>query len=1148
MSDKVGSGGSRVTSAGAQTVFVDHRDGNNLLAALRGSLPATESERGGLEDAAGQRTSEISIATAYFSPAGFAAIADRLEQASRVRLMIGAEAPPEAVTPERLPGDPPPDKFEKAQVRHGLRDLVMGLRRERDKLPFRPSTAAQLKKLSRLLRSGRVETRRYERSFLHAKAYLFEGWPSGFFAGSSNLTRAGLTKNMELNLGHWDPELFQKAKSWFDELWDDAVPFDLAAFYEEVDAPFDPYTIFLRVLWQLFGDELDREFEDEGDIPLTAFQRHGVWRANRILKDFGGVIVADEVGLGKTFIAGEIINAFAKRRQRVLLVCPAVLRDTTWKGFLHDFQISRAVECVSFDELGRDVQFSDPRRPHATQRKLSQNIDDYALVVVDEAHNYRNPDAPYRADVLRRLLFGPRKDVVLLTATPVNNSLWDLYHLTRFFVRQDSALADRGIVSIRQRFKEASRVDPSSLNPDFLFPIIDAVTVKRTRAFVKKHYVGESIKGRDGSLQPIVFPKPEAISVRYNLDALLPGFFDMVADALDPANGTNLLRFARYALGSYLLEEDEEAAADGAMAVGLLRSGLLKRFESSAYAFHRSLERMIEEHERFLEALQNGKVVRTAFLQELSASDDLSFEELLQQSNDVEDAAPYDTERLYADVQADLHILRSLAHETSKVTPENDPKIAALIEQLETIAEEAERQGTPELSANDLRKVLIFSFFRDTVHWIYEGLQAAIKEQPRLAPYRDRIVTVVGQGHDQSVSREEAVMKFAPKSAGQSGQEEADLYDLLVATDVMAEGMNLQQCRHIINYDMPWNPMRLVQRHGRIDRIGSPHKRVFLRTIFPADRLDDLLNLEQRILDKLAQAARSIGVETAPLQQAESGRQVFSETRSEIERLAQEDPTLFEIGGTEAAAQTGEEYRQQLREELKHRRERIVQLPFKAGSGLFKGQISGVFFLAQVEMRDPDEGVKDRRTFTRFVPTASDGTWTPDAQRMISEVGTCLRLIECGPDAERYIPKELDEAIYDFWETAEQDIYSEWQRLSDPANLQPSIRPLNKRVAEFIRTNRPVDMSNEKLTLALDILEAPWPRREEMMLRNLYNSVVGSPTEQAEELIEWVLGSGLEPFNAPTPLPRIDKDNIELICWLAVASDSSQSSTRDAPN
>jgi superfamily II DNA/RNA helicase len=176
-----------------------------------------------------------------------------------------------------------------------------------------------------------------------------------------------------------------------------------------------------------------------------------------------------------------------------------------------------------------------------------------------------------------------------------------------------------------------------------------------------------------------------------------------------------------------------------------------------------------------------------------------------------------------------------------------------------------------------------------------------VERNPALAPYRKRVIAVTGDDDLEEIKRQEAIYGFAPISTEAPPGRDADLYDILITTDVLAEGVNLQQCRNIINLDVPWNPMRLVQRHGRIDRIGSQHPRVFLRTIFPAERLDQLLNLEQRILAKIAMAAASIRV-ASPVDGAAHGQQVFTETREEFERLLKEDPTLYERGGTASAA------------------------------------------------------------------------------------------------------------------------------------------------------------------------------------------------------------------------------------------------------
>ena len=256
--------------------------------------------------------------------------------------------------------------------------------------------------------------------------------------------------------------------------------------------------------------------------------------------------------------------------------------------------------------------------------------------------------------------------------------------------------------------------------------------------------------------------------------------------------------------------------------------------------------------------------------------------------------------------------------------------------------------------------------------------------------------------------------------------------------------------------------MRLVQRHGRI---GSPHPRVFLRTVFPADRLDQLLALETRILRKLTQAAKSIGVAISPIHGTAVGDQVFAETRSEIEKLAQQDPTLFEQGGTAAAAQTGEEYRQRLRAALQVDRAAITGLPGRAGSGLQKGKDSGVLFCAEVELAE------GRRTFLRFVPATADWRRPADDGAIVQETGTCLRLIDCAEDTARYLPEELGDGIFAFWEAARESILAEWDDLADPANLQPQVRLLNRQVAAFIRAHPPNDLDPDKLNKALDILE-----------------------------------------------------------------------------
>ncbi|HYF07658.1 MAG TPA: helicase-related protein, partial [Acetobacteraceae bacterium] len=610
------------------------------------------------------------------------------------------------------------------------------------------------------------------------------------------------------------------------------------------------------------------------------------------------------------------------------------------------------------------------------------------------------------------------------------------------------------------------------------------------------------------------------------LDEEAPGLFDAVADALDPDHGTRRVAFARYAPDLFLRAKDEEAEQAAEAAAGLLRSGLLKRFESSAEAFRLSLDRMVREHEQFLAALARGKVVTTAFLREL-AEDDEAFDDLLASSGEARDAKEYRTAELRAAVERDASILRDLAARVAALDHAQDPKLHAVIEELAKIAAQARADAATEAEEQRNRKVLLFSYYGDTVAWLRRALETRIAADDRLKGYRGRIVAVAGGGlPDEEVSRNRAVWGFAPESSDPPpGQH--DLFDLLITTDVLAEGMNLQQCRNIINYDLPWNPMRLVQRHGRIDRIGSPHPRVYLRTVFPADRLDALLALEERILRKLAQAARSIGVATSPVQGADHGGQVFAETRAEIERLAAGDPGLYEQGGASAAL-TGEEYRQRLRAALDAGREAIELLPGHAGSGIRKGTRTGVLFCAAVETLD------GTRSFLRFAP-AGPG-WQPPASRagIVRELGTCLRLGDCTEETPRHMPPALGDSVFAFWNAALEDILDEWEALSDPVNLQPRVRPLNRQVAAFLRAHPPRDLEDAKLLRALDILESPWPLREEAMLREQFRDRGDTPGTRSARLVAWILDTGLERFEPPKPLPPVTAGDVRLVCWLAI--------------
>ncbi len=1087
--------------------FIDNRDGNTLHKALAGYIEWLLQNR--------KNPVSLSIASGYFNPGGFFLLAKQLESLADLRLLLGTE--PDRV--DRIewpkPGETAGEGYDEVRIRRALQANENDIARDRDLLGFSEELDGNLKRMIRYFRgkgNTRVEVRRYEKRFLHGKAFIIAE-EEGAVVGSSNFTHAGLATNLELDVGNYQPSVTGRIARWFEDLWQESEPYDLAKIYEARFQPYDPHLIYLRVLWERYGREVEEERVGEAPLPLTTFQSDGIIRAERILDDHNGVIVADGVGLGKTFIAGELLRrATRERRQRALLICPAALRDGMWSTFQDKFQLY--FETVSFEQLASDVKLG------GDADHLRHALDDYALVVVDEAQAFRNPSTK-RAHALRLLLRGANpKDLVLLTATPVNNSLWDLYYLLSYFIGHDAVFAGAGIPSLRDRFNDAQLEDPYKLTPNLLFDVLDATTVRRTRRFVAKEYPGETILGPDGRPRRIRFPDPHPRKVDYRLGANLEAFFDAFAEQLSPERGEPGLTLARYLPSKYRLEEGGVEAYQLSL-VGLIRTALLKRFESSLHAFRKTLTKMIHHNQAFLDALRLGYVPQPEAIEAWNPVDsDEAYEELLEEV-ESEDAALFDTEALRIDVEADHSVLSGWLDQVGSLGMLEDPKLGALRETLLRIVKQAEDEALEDEDFRQKRKVVIFSFYEDTVDWVEEYLLSLVSEDPALESYRGRIVSVSGQEARRGVSRTDAVYGFAPVSTEAPPGRRKDRFDILISTDVLAEGGNLQQCRNVINYDLPWNPMRVVQRNGRVDRLLSPHDHVFAYCFFPAAKLEAMLKLELRVRRKLAQAAATIGIESEVIPGVSSVDINYAETHEQIQKLIQEESEFLRTGGEDAAVYSAEEFRQELRKGLNERRAQILSLPWAAGSGMRRGREEGHVFCARVW----------EHLFLRFVPLNPE-------QSVISDTLTCLKLASCDIGTERFLPERLRSLAYGAWEKARESIFEAWAFQTDPKNIEPKIRPLFRKVAEHLRMHRPSDLSQEALEETLESVEAPWGMRNERELRKILEDEDLQDLERSEHLVEKIRELGMRPFRAPEPLPRIDREQIKLVCWIALSPET----------
>ncbi len=1137
----------------------------------------------------------MAIASAYFNVGGWHLISPALKKAGKVRIMLGAEPPrdtdPVLLRPETLPRN----RAEAAVITEALTEQESALAGERNLTPFTAEAKGGVKALIEWLRGGGVEVRRYTKGFLHGKAYLLDDPALGVIAGSSNFTYAGMSQNRELNLGSYSMNTIGDVRVWFDGLWDESEDFDLAAFYETQIVPENPWMVFLRMLWEMYGRQIAQDDEDTEADPslrlLMPFQKDGVARARRILEKHNGVLVADEVGLGKTFIGGALIKDAVRARQRVLIVAPKIIRDSVWRGFYlrNNPDIGGWVDVISYDDLIADVT-PDGKR---WRLDVARDPDEYALVLLDEAHTVRNTDTKTANALLEILRGNPRKRVVLMTATPVNNALGDLHSLLSYFIVHDDEFAEVGIPSLASHFKALDKLDTDDLAPEHLFDILDAVAVRRTRRFIRNHYVNQPIDAK-GTL--LVFPQPVVERVNYRMAPQLATFFDDFAHALgadrdpgepdpfyDYSHGTpmpreglssidaNRLALAGYTPSRYLIAPDTKQYE--IQVAGLLRSGLLKRLESSSFAFAQTCLKMSNTLQGLLDLINDQSLVATGeALRDFMRVDvdDLADLDDWLGSADYESTDLYDVDPLKADIANDIAILRGLAATvTNALPPTDDPKIQALADTLREIVVKATEEAAlraatspvddPEQRERDDRKVLVFSTFADTVYYVQDHVDLILGRHPELAVYQGRFAFVTGSmrktpghgAHAGTVDQDTAVAGFAPRTGGPVDKDgkptSADQFDLLVTSDVLAEGVNLQQAHHIVNLDLPWNPQKLVQRHGRIDRIGSQHDYVYMWCFFPETDLDRLLGLEETLHRKIAKAAKSIGAGTIIPGQMEMEDRSFATTRDQITALASGDNAIF-LGQTGSLI-SGEEFRAILRSAIENESlERTLEaMPWQIGSGFIAaGRQPGFVFCARILNRDDDPVLRYIALPPGFPlsgenPVIAEDVFPGDGRALlrghpvdvVNESLTALTVASPpGKDTPAHLPDEIVELAYDAWAIAQSDIADTWNQALDPGNQPPVPAVVRQAVQHLRRHNSHRDTA--EVDQAVKIYSRAQSTRVTAFVRAVMKDDYLTDALKTDRLIDLIDELGLVAPVRRVTRYSIEPDEVHLIAWMAV--------------
>ncbi|MBF0247210.1 MAG: DEAD/DEAH box helicase family protein [Alphaproteobacteria bacterium] len=709
--------------------------------------------------------------------------------------------------------------------------------------------------------------------------------------GSCGLTSDGLGFSPSESFGITqvtsEPEGVQAFANWFEAFWKALPPTSstnpLVERMNEIAGHRAPSLIYFHVLYQLFkelGDELDEEriVKSATGIrdtvvwkKLFRFQRDGVIGSIDKLERIGGCIIADSVGLGKTFEALAVIKYYELRNDRVLVLCPKRLRDNWTLYKANDNRNILAPDRFNYDVLNH----TDLSRDGGTSGDIDLshvNWGNYDLVVIDESHNFRNKsthkDRDTRYDHLMKRIIkaGVKTKVLMLSATPVNNRLADLKNQIAFMTEgNDMALFGHGIPSIEATIRNAQKqfnrwldLAPDDRKParlmDMLgfdyFKLLDLLTIARSRKHVQKYY-GTADTGR--------FPERLA-PVNIKADVDLAGEFRPIREINNEIRRLTLGAYAplRYVLPHKQREYDEKYSTKvrggesffrqvdrEESLIHLLRVNILKRMESSVASFALTIKRQLADVESLIAKID----AHDDSIEEISIDDvdieDPTFEALLVGRKVKVLLHDVDRVRWRQDLVEDRNRLATLLSAARAVTTERDAKLAALRELL------AKKVASPINAGN--RKLIIFTAFADTAEYLYRDLAEWAHKTLGI-----HAAIVTGTGSNKTTLRtirsdmSTILSAFSPRSKERPAELAAEgEIDLIIATDCISEGQNLQDCDFLVNYDIHWNPVRIIQRFGRIDRIGSPNERIQLVNFWPNMELDEYLDLESRVSGRM---------------------------------------------------------------------------------------------------------------------------------------------------------------------------------------------------------------------------------------------------------------------------------------------------------
>jgi len=774
--------------------IIDNYNGNELASFLNQSI---------------QNKTNLDFATGYFNISGFKLLKDSLLSAlsdptCKFRLIIGNE----------VINEPKYRSYESLSI-------------ELEDSKYDEQSKNQVDELIEFLENDNVLVRTNEDRFTHAKCYIFDDHA---VIGSSNFTGRGLQTSAELNAVLYQASHVDEVKQWFERIWnksEDTKEKLIAALdASKFGRPVEPHMLFMKMVYEYHKQRLEDNQRVIDSENLADFQKHAVVYATRILRKHKGVIVADSTGLGKTHIGIELLKTkVGTEDKKTLLIAPKQVLESVWRPRL-DNEKFRVIE-VSMEKTG-----SPSFNPEIY-------VDDVEVVMIDESHNYRSGSTARYRNLMRVLAGGKKKEVILLTATPVNNGLMDLYYqLSLITAGDETYFSNLGIGNLYQHFRRADRKN-TTRDTESINTILLEVMIKRTRQSIKENYKNSYITV-GGTKHAISFPTRKLHKIEYSLTKLLgTTVYDKVLNLLDEIN------LVPYRIEYYNTKRDEDEKNIAKMRSVLQQTFLMKRFESSVEAIRKSIQTLEKFYTWYEHALNNNKILDSYVFKKLiedhSDEDDIgeSVFENVKNNENLLCADDYDKIAIRNDLQCDLVKIRAVLKEFKEIGPYADSKLTALHEDF----------VKNKVFSTGSKKVVIFTSFVDTATYIADKLKSSLKNEE----------VFLMTGKTSNKEREDILKRFAPKANNSTKISKKG--QVLVSTDILSEGQNLQDCNYVINYDLPWNPMKIVQRVGRVDRLTSEFEFVTSAVFIPEKELETVLNLLEKLQNKITTIAETVGHE-----------------------------------------------------------------------------------------------------------------------------------------------------------------------------------------------------------------------------------------------------------------------------------------------